>query len=178
MGSSAWGGLLLVLFLRSGPDTLTRKEEGSAEEGAEMNGMPLYTLTTRLGPKEADHSYNGIIFDVESKAPYEVVVTAVWVAGMLGNVRAFVRDQPWSGHDLRPKARQSMWGNRYIIEKEGWEQVADVQCSPSWDKCPAHSGTLVYQGTLGPPTGLSLARLRRLRQLLPAPPPAPPPSPS
>ena len=100
-----------------------------------MNGMPLYTLTTRLGPKEADHSYNGIIFDVESKAPYEVVVTAVWVAGMLGNVRAFVRDQPWSGHDLRPKARQSMWGNRYIIEKEGWEQVADVQCSPSWDKC-------------------------------------------
>jgi hypothetical protein len=135
VGSSAWGGLLLVLFLRSGPDTLTRKEEGSAEEGAEMNGMPLYTLTTRLGPKEADHSYNGIIFDVESKAPYEVVVTAVWVAGMLGNVRAFVRDQPWSGHDLRPKARQSMWGNRYIIEKEGWEQVADVQCSPSWDKC-------------------------------------------
>jgi hypothetical protein len=58
----------------------------------------------------------------------------VWVAGMLGNVRAFVRDQPWAGHDLKPKAVSSYWGNRYYVDEEGWEEVADVQCSPSWDK--------------------------------------------
>jgi len=58
----------------------------------------------------------------------------VWVAGMLGNVRAFVRDQPWAGHDLRPKAVSSYWGNRYYVDEEGWEEVADLQCSPSWDK--------------------------------------------
>jgi hypothetical protein len=61
--------------VRSGPDTITKPMEEGQQAG--VTGLPMYTLATRLGPKDANHSYNGIIFDVEAKAPYEVLVTSV-----------------------------------------------------------------------------------------------------
>lgn len=61
--------------VRSGPDTITKPMQEAQEAGAA--GLPMYTLSTRLGPKDANHSYNGIIFDVQAKAPYEVLVTSV-----------------------------------------------------------------------------------------------------
>ena len=66
------------MVIRSGPDTITKPMEEEQEAGAA--GLPMYTLSTRLGPKDANHSYNGIIFDVEAKAPYEVLVTSVRAA--------------------------------------------------------------------------------------------------
>ena len=45
-----------------------------------------YELTTSITAANADHSYNGIMFDVEARGPFEVYVISVSVGGMLGRV--------------------------------------------------------------------------------------------
>ena len=40
----------------------------------EMRQEDLTTLVTPIGPAEADHSYNGIIFDIGCKGPYEIAI--------------------------------------------------------------------------------------------------------
>ena len=41
-------------------------------------------VETAVAPKDADHSFSGIVFDVEAKGSTEVIVDAVHVGGMLG----------------------------------------------------------------------------------------------
>lgn len=58
---------------------------------------PPYWENTRLihsyiPAEAANHSYNGIIFDVESTGPYEVTLESVSIAGMLGRVVGVLRD--------------------------------------------------------------------------------------
>jgi hypothetical protein len=51
-----------------------------------LNESDIFCLKTRISPKQADHSYNGIIFDIQSKKNLEVEVTSINVGGMLGRV--------------------------------------------------------------------------------------------
>ena len=45
-----------------------------------------HTICTPITAAQADHSYNGIIFDIESKGPFEVEIFSLSVGGMLGRV--------------------------------------------------------------------------------------------
>ncbi len=47
---------------------------------------PLKLITTRIAPGEANHSYNGVIFNVSSKSPFEVHLFSVFIGGMLGRI--------------------------------------------------------------------------------------------
>lgn len=60
-------------------DTFARKK-------SEVQERPTFTLETAITPNQADHSYNGIIFDVECNGPYEIDLVSVNVGGMLGRV--------------------------------------------------------------------------------------------
>eukprot|EP01035_Chromulina_nebulosa_P035963 gene35963-48374_t len=61
----------------------------------DTNTEKTHSLITPIGPKEADHSFNGVIFDVMCKGPYEVDITSISIGGMLGRVRIFYRSRPW-----------------------------------------------------------------------------------
>ena len=43
-------------------------------------------LDTRVSAAQADHSYNGIIFDIMNKSTEDVYVTSIWLGGMLGRI--------------------------------------------------------------------------------------------
>jgi hypothetical protein len=47
---------------------------------------PIKTLSTRITPARANHSYNGVIFDIESKGPSSVIINSISLGGMLGTV--------------------------------------------------------------------------------------------
>jgi hypothetical protein len=92
-------------------------------------------LDTRIAPRNANHSFAGVLWDVEARGANEVVVTSVWVGGMLGRVRVFARDGSWRGDDEEHATRlmHTGWGMRYHLDPTGWALVADEECAPSWD---------------------------------------------
>jgi hypothetical protein len=94
----------------------------------------IKTLHTDVTAAQANHSYNGIIFDVESKDTYEINVHSVSVGGMLGRVRVFARDQPWEHGKADNSVPSHWWAHRESLSTSGWELVADQFCHPSWDK--------------------------------------------
>lgn len=75
-----WLGMSAELKQRMTRDALAKKVSNMAES------EPIYTLSTPVTAAQADHSFNGIIFDVMCKSPYEVEITSISVAGMLGRV--------------------------------------------------------------------------------------------
>ena len=93
----------------------------------------IKTVETAITAAEANHSYNGIVFDVESAGPYEINVTSVSLAGMLGRIRVFARDKRW---DAGPRNIDTAhwWAHQQSLSTVGWELVADQLCRPSWDK--------------------------------------------
>lgn len=48
------------------------------------------TLDTKITAAKADHSYNGVIFDVRCDGPYEVDLLSISVGGMLGRVVSYI----------------------------------------------------------------------------------------
>ena len=46
----------------------------------------IRTLGTKITAAQANHSYNGVVFDVMSNGPFELELTSVSIAGMLGRV--------------------------------------------------------------------------------------------
>lgn len=48
--------------------------------------LETYVVSTPISAAQADHSYNGIIFDIEAKGPYELNILSLSVGGMLGRV--------------------------------------------------------------------------------------------
>eukprot|EP01039_Chlorochromonas_danica_P009872 gene9872-10918_t len=94
----------------------------------------LLLLETDIPPDLADHSYNGIIVDLASNGPYEVWITSISIAGMLGHVRIFARDCPWGEHKTTPRPSIHYWAHQVNLPTDGWELVAEKQCRPSWDK--------------------------------------------
>lgn len=110
----------------------------------------LRAIRTIIPAEDADHrcctpsdprllsplccSYNGIIFDVEVKGPFEINLTSVSIAGMLGRVRVFARDRGWEENKPAPTMSAHWWAHRESLSKDGWELIADQRCRPSWDK--------------------------------------------
>mmetsp|Transcript_12713 Transcript_12713/g.24117 ORF Transcript_12713/g.24117 Transcript_12713/m.24117 type:complete len:425 (-) Transcript_12713:125-1399(-) len=136
---------LITLHSMQIPGAAVDPDEEGEEEGApchrnapcglHKDEAQTFTLDTPIQPKLADHCYNGIVFDVAAMAPFEVVVTSVSVGGMLGHVRVFARQRPWAGDGIQTCSSTSVWGRRYEMDPTEWKMVANVECSPSWDKC-------------------------------------------
>ena len=100
------------------------------------DGCSSHTLSTPVPPSRADHSFCGVLFDVHAKSEAAVVVTSIWVGGMLGRVRVFARPCSWKGPvegDVENWTVHTGWGARYDIDTSLWAQVADETCQPSWD---------------------------------------------
>lgn len=91
-------------------------------------------VMTPISAAQANHSYNGIIFDIESKGPFEVDILSLSVAGMLGRVRVFARDRPWEQDNDDRRNPNHWWAHAENVSKTGWYQVADETLMPSWDK--------------------------------------------
>jgi hypothetical protein len=49
-----------------------------------------HTISTRVSPACANHSYNGVIWDIQCKGPFEIDVTSIHVGGMLGRVVSYI----------------------------------------------------------------------------------------
>lgn len=79
-------------------------------------------------------SYNGIIFDVESKGPYEIEVVSVSIAGMLGRVTIHARDRGWEENKPTTRSNQHWWAHHDSVSRDHWKLVADRVCRPSWDR--------------------------------------------
>jgi len=70
-------------------------------------------------PRGADHSFCGIMFDVQAKGPATVQITSVWVGGMLGPVSVYAcLSGSWYGSTTSPKR---------------WILVSDGFFGPSWN---------------------------------------------
>ncbi len=93
----------------------------------------LNKLSTRITASQANHSYNGIIFDVKSLDANEIHVTSLHIGGMLGRVRVFVRDRPWQKDNEGQGEARHYWGYS-PISRTGWSQVYDKNLHPSWDR--------------------------------------------
>lgn len=64
----------------------TRRDTKAAAAPVESDPRPMRELKTSIGPAEANHSYNGVMFDVHAKSPFEIDLYSVHVGGMLGRV--------------------------------------------------------------------------------------------
>ena len=77
-------------------------------------------LRTRVGPRTANHSFNGLLFDVRAVGLEDVVVTGLVVGGEIGPYAVFVRDGTW---------RQG------YTHEEGWTRVAEGHHAPCPEGC-------------------------------------------
>lgn len=56
------------------------------KKSSEISKIPLNVVSTRITPAAANHSYNGIIFDIEVKTPHIISIDSISIGGMLGPV--------------------------------------------------------------------------------------------
>ena len=83
------GSILSLHPIGSCENKTDEKDDNEELQSAQIEEIETYTLSTPITAAEADHSYNGVIFDVESRGPYEVEVVSLSVGGMLGRVVSF-----------------------------------------------------------------------------------------
>ena len=95
----------------------------------------LTTLSTAVQPAQADHSYAGIMFDLQTGGDWEVMLHSVHVAGQLGTISVWAA--PISDGNMRRALARSGWGNANdVIDATRWRQVARVRhAEPSWHRC-------------------------------------------
>jgi len=55
----------------------------------------VHTLATPIQPHQANHSYNGIMFDIKAKGPADVEILAFEVGGLLGPTSVYASAGPW-----------------------------------------------------------------------------------
>jgi len=55
-------------------------------QAAEAIGGDSYSLPTRTTAARADHSYNGVVFDIRALGAFEVTLGSISLAGMLGRI--------------------------------------------------------------------------------------------
>eukprot|EP01050_Picozoa_sp_SAG11_P002130 SAG11_NODE_103_length_16571_cov_49.569208_13_plen_137_part_00 len=97
-----------------------------------MHPQVQQQLWTDVTPRMADHSFSGVVFDLQCAELYEVTVHSLWLAGMLGTMRVFVRAPPhvgWCGgaEQLRSAALRCGWGNANdVIDASEWALIAQV----------------------------------------------------
>eukprot|EP01043_Picozoa_sp_COSAG02_P014531 COSAG02_NODE_601_length_19715_cov_445.701315_18_plen_441_part_00 len=126
-----------------------QREEAQREEERERYGMtnpaapasimpghqPIAcVLTTDKAPREAEHSFNGVMFDVEAKEPFEISVHSVHVGGMLGTMSVFACSESWCG-DERSLHQYNAYGrqNYDVRDEDSWERVYHSAHKPMWD---------------------------------------------
>lgn len=76
-------------FLTLHPIGLSRQIQRNQESNQQVNEeeeTDVYNVVTSITPAQADHSYNGVIFDIESRGPYETDIISFSFGGMLGRV--------------------------------------------------------------------------------------------
>ena len=54
-----------------------------------LKQQPLQKLVTGISPAQANHSYNGIVFDIEARDINEIEIESIWLGGMLGPMVLF-----------------------------------------------------------------------------------------
>jgi hypothetical protein len=104
-----------------------------ADLAAEQANIGSTQLQTQVPAHRADHSFNGIIFDLKVKDAHEVDVMSISLAGMLGRVRIFARDCRWE-RGVPADTNDNYWGHHPGVSSDGWKVVADQFCRPSWDR--------------------------------------------
>lgn len=113
---------------------LKKKEENELQKKKEDT---KYVLNTPVTAAQANHSYNGIIFDIKSKC-LEIDIISISIGGMLGRVRIFCRDRPWKESEANiPDSYYARrhYGSRESISRTGWSLVCDMpNLQASWDK--------------------------------------------
>lgn len=113
-------------------ETLGEPDRTAPLEITEPNPPIRKLLTTQKTPQGAEHSFNGVMFDVEAKGSYEVVLDSVHVGGMLGHMRVYACWGSWTGDPTSTRHRG--YGHQYDVrDQEHWKLVASVRCKPMWN---------------------------------------------
>ena len=115
------------MALQKRKETLTKKTQ-------EQTDPTIKTIDTYVPPERADHSYNGVIFGVKSNDAHAIEITSMHTGGMLGRVRIFARDRPWSVDNDDAGHSTHYWAYNNLLSETGWTLVADQVCRPSWDR--------------------------------------------
>lgn len=58
---------------------------GRPKDTGDMAGN-YFSLPTETAAEDADHSYNGIVFDIKVRGAYELQIKSISLAGMLGRI--------------------------------------------------------------------------------------------
>ena len=104
-----------------------------AELAAEQMYKDSRMLHTPVTSAQANHSFNGIIFDIRSKDAHEVEVLSISLGGMLGRIRIFARNCRWD-KGVPKDSEDNFGGHHPGVSSEGWELVAEKRCLPSWER--------------------------------------------
>ena len=114
-------------------DEATEKKNLVKKNAKSAEVKTTTTLNTPVTSAAADHSYNGIVFDLRVKTAHEVAIHSFKIGGMLGRIRVFGRDRGWA--EDKPTLRRSEWGGyRESMSTKGWVLLHDEICPPYWDK--------------------------------------------
>lgn len=92
-------------------------------------------LTTEKTPREAEHSFNGVMFDIYAKEPYEISVHSVHVGGMLGTMSVYACIENGWCSDERSLHQYNAYGrqNYAVRDEDTWERVYHSAHKPMWD---------------------------------------------
>jgi hypothetical protein len=93
-----------------------------------------YILTTDKAPREAEHSFNGVMFNIQAKEPYEITIHSVHVGGMLGTMSVYACTESWCG-DERSLHHYGGYGrqNYDVRSEDSWERVYHSAHKPMWN---------------------------------------------
>jgi len=107
-----------VLFKMIPIDTVLHVGNKQPQNQVLESDPRVVSLATPIQPADANHSYNGIMFDIKSKGPEDVEVLGFVVGGTLGPTSIYVRSGPWK-EDVTP---------------ETWSKVLSCKIEGSWDR--------------------------------------------
>ena len=93
-------------------------------------------LETHTSLAQADHSFSGVVFDVQGSSSSELQLRSLWLAGQLGTISVFATQGGWReaerGGQLLARCG---WGNANdVIDPRRWQLVARQVFKASWDK--------------------------------------------
>jgi hypothetical protein len=118
---------------KPGEDAIAKQKQNAPGKVGETS-LRKGSLCTPILARQADHSYNGILFNVETQGPNCVTLPSISVAGMLGRVRVFAKmDGGWK-KDESSDGHGHYWAEVQAVCTNGWVEVADVECQPQWDR--------------------------------------------
>ena len=82
------GSVLTVHHLVNSSSTVSNDNNNADSSGIISSTLPKdhYILSTDIDARYADHSYNGLIFDIRAQGSFEVEIHAICLAGMLGRI--------------------------------------------------------------------------------------------